>query len=79
MNIKKLKVKPRKEYSKGVCGLQLASMLGCWATSNDIHSVGPCQDAAKALFECMRSTPTLRKGHGSTINYHLMRLGKNLK
>ncbi|KAF9818905.1 hypothetical protein IEO21_02443 [Rhodonia placenta] len=78
MHIKKLKVRPRKEHAKAVCGVQLASMLGCWAASGDTHSVGPCQESAKALYECMRTAPLGGKQHGSTINYHLMRLGKIL-
>ncbi|PCH38339.1 hypothetical protein WOLCODRAFT_149278 [Wolfiporia cocos MD-104 SS10] len=78
MHIKKLKVRPRKERAQAICGAPLAAMLGCWAASGDIHSAGPCRDAAQALYECMRTTPAGRKSQGTTINYHLMRLGKIL-
>lgn len=39
-----------------MCAPQLASMLGCWAASNDLKSVGQCKEAAEALFHCMRTT-----------------------
>ena len=30
-------------------------MLGCWAATKDVRSVGACQEHAKALYECMRT------------------------
>ena len=30
-------------------------MLGCWAATKDVKSIGPCRDHAQALFECMRT------------------------
>jgi hypothetical protein len=38
-----------------LCGPQLASMLGCWAATKDVKSIGPCREHAQALFECMRT------------------------
>ena len=38
-----------------LCGPQLASMLGCWAATKDVKSLGPCRDHAQSLFECMRT------------------------
>lgn len=38
-----------------LCGPQLASMLGCWAATKDVKSIGPCREHAEALFECMRT------------------------
>jgi hypothetical protein len=42
-----------------LCGPQLASMLGCWAATKDVKSVGACRDHAQALFECMRTAVRL--------------------
>ncbi|KAI0041557.1 hypothetical protein FA95DRAFT_1610928 [Auriscalpium vulgare] len=79
MHIKKLKVRPQKNKTVSVCGPELASMLGCWAATNDVQSVGACAAHAQTLFACMRTTPFKGKQHRPTINYHLARLGKNLK
>ncbi|KIM80865.1 hypothetical protein PILCRDRAFT_72687 [Piloderma croceum F 1598] len=83
MHIQKLKVRPRKRVGKNICGAQLATMLGCWAATNDLHSRGPCTEAAQDLFHCMRTTYVFQAIPGkqpkSSINYHLARLGKNLK
>lgn len=38
-----------------LCGPQLASMLGCWAATKDVKSIGPCREHAETLFECMRT------------------------
>ncbi|KAF8638512.1 hypothetical protein AX16_010495 [Volvariella volvacea WC 439] len=79
IHIKKLKVRPRKAQTTNLCGAQLATMLGCWAATNDVHSNGACAQAAQALFQCMRTTPMPKKNHKPTINYHLARLGKNIQ
>ncbi|KAI0003267.1 hypothetical protein BJV74DRAFT_812639 [Russula compacta] len=55
MQIKKLKVRPQKAPPVVLCGPQLASMLGCWAATKDVKSIGPCREHAQALFECMRT------------------------
>jgi len=44
---------------KNICGAQLATMLGCWAATNDLHATGPCTEAAQDLFHCMRTTVSL--------------------
>ncbi|KAH9171497.1 hypothetical protein EDB89DRAFT_1886949 [Lactarius sanguifluus] len=76
MQIKKLKVRPQKNQPVVLCGPQLASMLGCWAATKDVRSIGACSEHAQTLFECMR---TAGKQHRPSINYHLARLGKTLK
>ena len=38
-----------------LCGPQLASMLGCWAATKDVKSIGACREHAQTLFECMRT------------------------
>jgi hypothetical protein len=38
-----------------LCGPELASMLGCWAATKDVKSLGPCGEHAQALFNCMRT------------------------
>ncbi|TFK72527.1 hypothetical protein BDN72DRAFT_313646 [Pluteus cervinus] len=79
IHIKKLKVRPRKNATTNMCGPQLATMLGCWAASGDLHSNNACAEAAQTLFQCMRTTPLPKKMHKPTINYHLARLGKNIQ
>ncbi|KAL6309124.1 hypothetical protein BKA93DRAFT_724450 [Sparassis latifolia] len=75
MYIQRLKVRPRKQVKATPCYVQLSAMLGCWAATSDLHSAGPCQDAARALYDCMRTAPMPGKQQKSTINYHLRRLG----
>ncbi|KAI0062197.1 hypothetical protein BV25DRAFT_1885368 [Artomyces pyxidatus] len=79
MHIKKLKVRPQKNNTVSLCAPELAAMLGCWAATKDLMSSDKCALHAKTLFECMRTTPFKGKQHRPTINYHLARLGKNLK
>ena len=42
-----------------LCGPQLASMLGCWAATKDVKSIGACREHAQTLFECMRTAVRL--------------------
>ncbi|KZT36965.1 hypothetical protein SISSUDRAFT_988335 [Sistotremastrum suecicum HHB10207 ss-3] len=79
MHIKKLKVRPRKDKPFTPCVEELALMLGCWASSRDINSIGLCAEHAENLHKCMRTAPVKTRSHRPTINYHLARLGKNLK
>ncbi|KXN82511.1 37S ribosomal protein mrp10, mitochondrial [Leucoagaricus sp. SymC.cos] len=79
IHIKNLKVRQRKTPINVMCAPQLATMLNCWAASNDLKSVKDCKAAAEALFHCMRTTPMPKKGHRPTINYHLARLGKQIQ
>jgi len=44
------------DLPQNICGPQLATMLGCWAATNDLHAKGPCMDAAQDLYNCMRTT-----------------------
>lgn len=55
MKLNKLKVRPRKDLAAAPCAAEFATMLACWASSNDINGLGPCKDSAKALQECMAS------------------------
>ncbi|KDQ59459.1 hypothetical protein JAAARDRAFT_33030 [Jaapia argillacea MUCL 33604] len=79
MHIKRIKVRPKKNVTVAPCGPELASMLGCWAANGDLHSINACSQASQALFECMRTAPMKMAARRPTINYHLARLGKNLK
>ncbi|KAF5345204.1 hypothetical protein D9758_009651 [Tetrapyrgos nigripes] len=79
IHIKNLKVRPKKAGVTVMCAPQLTTMLGCWAASGDLHSVGACQEAAQDLFRCMRTTPLPKKVHAPTINYHLARLRKRVQ
>ncbi|KAK0197297.1 hypothetical protein F5146DRAFT_922137 [Armillaria mellea] len=78
VHIRELKVRPRKRQMDGMCGVQLAAMLGCWAASKDIQSMGTCRAAAENLLHCMRVTPPRRQTHRPAINFHLARLGKRM-
>ncbi|KAI9064208.1 hypothetical protein FKP32DRAFT_1591630 [Trametes sanguinea] len=78
MYIEKLKVRPRQAAAIRPCATQFASMLACWSATDDLHSTGPCAEAAKALITCMRTAPAPTRRHKPTINYHLARLGKTL-
>lgn len=51
-----------------LCGPQLASMLGCWAATKDVKSIGPCREHAEALFECMRTA--VRSLSASFVSRH---------
>ena len=46
-----------------MCGAQLATMLGCWAASGDLHSNTACAEATQALFQCMRTTVRFKLRH----------------
>ncbi|SNX81450.1 related to MRP10 - mitochondrial ribosomal protein of the small subunit [Melanopsichium pennsylvanicum] len=78
MKLNKLKVRPKKDAAAAPCAAEFATMLACWASSNDLNNIGACKDSAKALQECMSS----RKPRGGvskpTINYHLARLSKQI-
>jgi len=53
-----------------LCGPQLASMLGCWAATKDVRSVGACRDHAQTLFDCMRTavrTPFFVSQQGTNV------------
>ena len=39
-----------------MCAPQLQAMLGCWAATQDLHSIDKCKGAADSLFQCMRTT-----------------------
>ncbi|KZT28569.1 hypothetical protein NEOLEDRAFT_1108858 [Neolentinus lepideus HHB14362 ss-1] len=79
MYIKKLKARPRKNPPVNFCAPELAGLLACWAASGDLGSTTACMQTSQALYDCMRSVPFKSKQHRPTINYHLARLGKNLK
>lgn len=53
-----------------MCAPQLTSLLGCWAASNDLHSINACRDAAQDLFHCMKTTVCYtRSPHFSLHSY----------
>ncbi|PWN49737.1 hypothetical protein IE53DRAFT_317114 [Violaceomyces palustris] len=77
MKLNKLKVRPKKDLASAPCAAEFATMLACWASSNDLGNAGPCRDSAKALQECMATRQTRKGGISKpTINYHLARLSK---
>ncbi|KAH7889774.1 hypothetical protein F5I97DRAFT_585488 [Phlebopus sp. FC_14] len=81
VHIANVKVRPRKLTRPVPCKAELASMLGCWAATGDIHSMDPtkCKEVAEALYHCMRTTPKQGKPHRPSINYHLSKLNRRPK
>lgn len=55
MKLNKLKVRPKKDAAAAPCAAEFATMLACWASSNDLNNIGACKDSARALQECMAS------------------------
>lgn len=53
MKVDKLKVRPKKMAAQAPCAAEFASVLACWASSNDIRSQSTCQEPTRALRECM--------------------------
>ena len=49
------------ETNVSICAPQLATMLGCWAATSDLHSTNQCSEAAQDLYSCM--TTTVRRSH----------------
>ncbi|WFD33915.1 hypothetical protein MCUN1_000741 [Malassezia cuniculi] len=68
MKIDKLKVRPRKAAAAAPCATEFASVLACWASSQDFRSQSQCREAARALQT--KAKPT--------INYHLARYSKRV-
>ncbi|RXW15876.1 hypothetical protein EST38_g9979 [Candolleomyces aberdarensis] len=60
IHIKTLKVRQRKAAQTVMCAPQLQAMLGCWAATQDLHSIDKCKGAADGLFQCMRTTAAAR-------------------
>ncbi|KAJ2930087.1 hypothetical protein H1R20_g7011, partial [Candolleomyces eurysporus] len=60
IHIKTLKVRQRKAAQTVMCAPQLQAMLGCWAATQDLHSIDKCKGAADSLFQCMRTTAAAR-------------------
>ncbi|MBW0469054.1 hypothetical protein O181_008769 [Austropuccinia psidii MF-1] len=79
VKIPKLKTKSQRLIPAGNCALELASLLQCWATTSDVHSIGQCAEAAKSLSTCMTTTKAANHKKTDSINFHLARLGKNFR
>ncbi|KAH8833612.1 hypothetical protein DL96DRAFT_1703261 [Flagelloscypha sp. PMI_526] len=77
VTVKHMKVYP--DIPLNMCAKQLGGLLNCFAASGDIHATGECASAAEFLQMCMRTAPIPAKRRAPTINYHLGRLGKDLR
>ena len=53
MKFEKLKVRPKKLASKAPCAAEFASVLACWASTQDLRSQSECVGVTKTLRECM--------------------------
>lgn len=53
MKVDHLKVRPKKLASKAPCAAEFASVLACWASSQDLRSQNECAAVTKTLRECM--------------------------
>lgn len=60
MKLNKLKVRPKKDAAAAPCAAEFATMLACWASSNDLNNIGACKDSARSLQECMASRVSYR-------------------
>ena len=89
LNLKRLKVRPRKDQNAGPCAAEMAAMLGCWASQGDDPNAAQCSKFAESLKVCMSTSVSLLYTiwlilkakyvkPDNTINYHLARLGKLL-
>ncbi|KAJ9049012.1 hypothetical protein DSO57_1028953 [Entomophthora muscae] len=72
IQIKKIKVKPRKIPQPNPCLGEMAAVLNCWASLGMINA--RCS-SAKAFATCMIEPPKFVKQKNDT-NYHLARLSK---
>ncbi|PWN33476.1 uncharacterized protein FA14DRAFT_161306 [Meira miltonrushii] len=78
MKIDKLRVRPKKAAIPAPCAAEFATMLACWASSNDLGSSGECQKHAVALQTCLRTQGGSKRVPKSAINYHLARFSKQV-
>ncbi|EDP43672.1 hypothetical protein MGL_1885 [Malassezia globosa CBS 7966] len=79
MKFEKLKVRPKKLASKAPCAAEFASVLACWASTQDLRSQSECVGVTKTLRECMATAHQgPRKQAKPTINYHLARFSKHV-
>ncbi|WFD38325.1 uncharacterized protein MJAP1_001276 [Malassezia japonica] len=78
MKVDKLKVRPKKIAAQAPCAAEFASVLACWASSNDIRSQSTCQEPTRALRECMATRRPAVNRSKPTINYHLARFSKRV-
>lgn len=63
MKFEQLKVRPKKLARKAPCAAEFASMLACWASSQDLRSQAECAEVTKLLRDCM--TTAVRIAHFS--------------
>ncbi|WFD15780.1 hypothetical protein MARU1_001804 [Malassezia arunalokei] len=79
MKFEQLKVRPKKLARKAPCAAEFASMLACWASSQDLRSQSECAEVTKLLRDCMTTAQQgPRKQAKPTINYHLARFSKHV-
>ena len=53
MKFEQLKVRPKKLARKAPCAAEFASVLACWASSQDLRSQSECAEVTKLLRDCM--------------------------
>ncbi|PVU88227.1 hypothetical protein BB559_003189 [Furculomyces boomerangus] len=75
VNLKKLRVKPKKFINPTSCAIEMTSLLNCWSSLTIDDS--RCANSAKALMLCVQKTNVAVKPKNN-INYHLSRLGKQV-
>ncbi|KAL1844878.1 hypothetical protein VTK73DRAFT_1629 [Phialemonium thermophilum] len=73
--LKHLRVKNPNKTEKNPCTLVMSSVLACWASQG--YNTAGCTAIEQALRECM-DTPKPAQKTGSSINYHLARMYKNM-
>ncbi|KAI9292535.1 hypothetical protein K502DRAFT_351900 [Neoconidiobolus thromboides FSU 785] len=76
IQLKKLKVKPKKTTEPAPCLAEMAALLNCWSSLAIEHN--KCSESAKNLSLCMMK-PVVKTKKVDDTNHHLFRLGKLFK
>ncbi|EGF98116.1 uncharacterized protein MELLADRAFT_113837 [Melampsora larici-populina 98AG31] len=69
VKLPKLKTKPKRTIPVTSCALELSSLLQCWATTNDLQSIGACSEVAKNLSRCMVTAKAAPAQRADSINF----------
>ncbi|RXK38399.1 hypothetical protein M231_04308 [Tremella mesenterica] len=75
----RFKVRETRKLVKPLCGPELSNLLACFASSGTSlrsASMGPCADAAQALYGCMREPRRKGRPPKSSINFLLGKVGR---
>lgn len=76
MQIRKIKVRPKKSAAAAPCAVEFAAMLACWASASDLSNTGACAESSRMLQDCLKQSvsPSLTEGGGRGLSSPLTRL-----